>query len=330
MGGEDRMGADADRSTATCPDCGGPVRPDSERLCRRCGYPLMFLRDAPEPGGFGPARIPGERADATGVLPAPRRDDTWLTRVDDTPLPKPGEIDCPRCGERNPPERIRCQRCGLELRTGQPVALPVALPPPQAAPPPRRSMRRLWPLVAALAGACILIGGAAVLATLGPDLTRSQDPQPTAAGPSDLVRVPSADIRPSASSTGPDPGFPVTHTVDGDRGTAWQSDGGRLASNVGVRLTFGFANPVRLARITIVNGDARTPEDFANNQRIARLKVSGGSWTAQWELKDTSDPQTLDVDTDALDAVTFEVEEVYRGTRFEDLAVSEVAFDARP
>jgi ribosomal protein L40E len=328
------VAAEAGRPTTTCPDCGGPVRPDRERLCRRCGYPLMFLRDAPDRTAFGPARIPGERDDATGVLPPARRDEPRLTTVDELPPLAPGELVCPRCGERNPPERVRCQRCGQELRTGQPrrppPPRPAPLPPPlpAAAPAPRRSLRQLWPLAVALAGAALLIGAAVVLATLGPDLSRS--PGQTAAGQPDLVRVPAAEIGPSASSTILDPPFPVENTVDGDGGTAWQSDGRRLASNVGVTLTFEFASPVRLARITIVNGYARTPGDFANNERIARLRVSGGDWSARWELRDTADPQTLDVDAGEIGAVTFEVEAVYPSARFKQLAVSEVAFDARP
>lgn len=320
--------ATAGRQTTTCPDCGTPVRPDRERLCPSCGYPLVFLREAPDPGGSGPARTPGEQGDTTNITPAKREVLDAVTTVDDAPLPAVGEIDCPRCGERNPMERVRCQRCGLELNT--PQLAPPPLPPPAPPPAPNPMARRLWPVAGALLGAAVLIGGAVVLSSQGPDMSEPPRPGASAAGDPGLVRVDRKDIRASASSTIPnDPRFSVANTLDGDRGTAWQSDGKRLQSNVGVSLTYRFGRDIQLARITVINGYNRTPQDYANNERVRRLQVRSGSWSKSWELKDTADPQSLDIDPGAVAALTLQVEAVYPGARFKDLALSEVAFEVR-
>lgn len=316
------------RQTLTCPDCGTPVRPDRERLCPKCGYLLASLRTAPEPADFGPQRTPGEKGEATSVIPAKRPDPTG-TVIDGAPLPGPGEVECPRCRERNPMERVRCQRCGLELRTPRAVAPPpVPVPPP----PPRRTgslARKLLPVAGAVVGAAALIGVAVFLADRGPDLDADPPAGGSGGAPPGLVQVDPKSVRANASSTNPDLGFPVANTVDGDPRTTWQSDGGRLKSNVGVRLTYQFANPVQLARITLVNGDGRSPQDYTNNQRVKRLRLTSGSWSARWNLDDRAEPQTLDVDAGAVSSLTLEVESTYPGTRFKDLAVSEVSFYVR-
>lgn len=322
--------ATAGRQTVACPDCGTPVRPDRERLCPTCGYPLVLLRSAPVDSEAGPARVPGEQGEATDVL----RTDLFArgaTTVDDRPPLSLDEVECPRCRERNPLERIRCQRCGLELqgRRPTPVAAPPPLPEPLEPEPPRRRRSTRWmiPVGWALVIAAILIAAAAYFATRGPDPNESQGQDPPAGG-GGLVRVAQQDIQASASSTLPnDPRFNVAFTVDGKNETTWQSDGKRLRSNVGVSLTYRFAREMPLARITVVNGDARSERDFANNERVRRLQVRAGSWVASWELKDTRDPQSIDVDAGAVSAVTLEVEATYPGTTFKDVAISEVIFE---
>ncbi|MEJ3750439.1 hypothetical protein WEI85_45175 [Actinomycetes bacterium KLBMP 9797] len=312
-------------TTTTCPDCGTVVRLDRERLCPTCGYPLAFLRTAPEPAEFGPGRQPGERGDATGVLRT-RTDGTGLLPEADMPTPQPGEVVCPRCGEINSMDRIRCQRCGLELRMPMPPPPPPLEPAP---PPPSPGMRRWVPLIGALVVAALLVGGAIFLGTRDNPAPGGQNPPgggPAAAG---LVRVDPASIQVTASSTHPERRFAVGNLLDGNPGTVWQSDG-RSGSNVGVRLTFRFSGDIQLARITLVNGDGRSAQDYTNNERAARVRLSSGSWSAGWDLRDAVDPQALDIDTGPVSSVTLAVEATYPSTRFPDLAISEVAFDVRP
>jgi predicted amidophosphoribosyltransferase len=120
-----------DRRPATCPDCAGPVWPERERLCPRCGYPLMFLQQEPEPEGMVVARAPGERIEATSTMPP------YPAAEEQTDVPM-GAISCPRCAYRSAPTRVRCERCGEELPRPQPP------PPPYLPAPPPPSGVPLW------------------------------------------------------------------------------------------------------------------------------------------------------------------------------------------
>ncbi len=112
-----------------CPDCGSPVRPDSEQLCPRCGYPLMFLRQTAEHDARAVPRSPNERDDGTGLMPPP------VARTQRTvPAPLPGQRPCPQCGYGNEYARIRCERCGFELRAARPQAVVLGPPPVKSAP----------------------------------------------------------------------------------------------------------------------------------------------------------------------------------------------------
>jgi predicted amidophosphoribosyltransferase len=120
-----------DRKPTTCPDCAGPVWPERERLCPRCGYPLMFLQQESEPEGMVVARAPGEQVEATSTMPAPHPVPEEQT---DVPV---GAVSCPRCAYRSAPTRVRCERCGQELRPPQaqvPPPFPPAPPPPGGVP----------------------------------------------------------------------------------------------------------------------------------------------------------------------------------------------------
>lgn len=131
-----------------CPDCGSPVRPDTEQLCPTCGYPLMFLRQTPvEDAPRTVPRSPDEREDATGLTALGPRQVTDTRQFPATTYGKgpaaPGQFSCPACGYPNEGTRIRCERCGHELRPARPQATRLAPPMPQA--PARRG--GLWWLI---------------------------------------------------------------------------------------------------------------------------------------------------------------------------------------
>ena len=132
-----------------CPDCGSPVRPDTDQLCPTCGYPLMFLRQPVEDEARVVPRSPNEREDNTGMA-LPRQ------RVGDTQQFAPvgaHQVRCPACGYPNETVRIRCERCGYELRAARPQA--VVLGPRRVEEP-----RYRWPLwliiLVVLAGLSVL------------------------------------------------------------------------------------------------------------------------------------------------------------------------------
>jgi DNA-directed RNA polymerase subunit RPC12/RpoP len=133
-----------------CPDCAGPVEAGRDRLCPRCGYPLMFLETEPPPDAAPIGRRPGERDDATTVLPAVGRGS--LPPATPEGPPAVGETRCASCGRHNPGRRIRCERCGHLLRRSDPAAPPVAPPPPD---PPRTAPP--WAVALAVAAAAVVV-----------------------------------------------------------------------------------------------------------------------------------------------------------------------------
>ncbi|MEU4237139.1 hypothetical protein [Actinoplanes sp. NPDC026619] len=127
-----------------CPDCGNPVMPDRDQLCPNCGYPLMFLRKG---GGNDDAqaqaipRSPNERVDETNlrVVPQPVTDTRQFPSGNYGA--QRGQAPCRNCGYPNEAARIRCERCGIELRQARPHARTLA--PPMIA-PQKGGGRRGW------------------------------------------------------------------------------------------------------------------------------------------------------------------------------------------
>src|SRR4051812_6521596 len=153
-----------------CPDCGSPVRPEVEQLCPSCGYPLMFLRRPVEDDARAVPRSPNEREDPTGMTQVPppgqRMGDTRQFTPSTYGQAAPaghGQTQCPRCGYGNEAARIRCERCGQELRQARPDAVHLAPPVPQA---PARRSGTLWLIVLiALAVLSLLVLAGTVLWT---------------------------------------------------------------------------------------------------------------------------------------------------------------------
>ncbi|MET0417511.1 MAG: hypothetical protein ABW022_15975 [Actinoplanes sp.] len=115
-----------------CPDCGSPVQPEREQLCPRCGYPLMFLRQngSDDSRAQSIPRSPNERDDPTTMR---ARTDTrqFPAAVYGTQAPAAGEAPCRNCGYPNAQVRVRCERCGNELRPARPQARVLAPPVPE-------------------------------------------------------------------------------------------------------------------------------------------------------------------------------------------------------
>jgi hypothetical protein len=311
-----------------CPDCGRPVRPEEQQLCPYCDYPLLLLRAEQRGEVRAVPRAPGEDDDATamvaGTAPVSTVRDGRPRRPAAAPPPR-GELDCPRCGHTNAAERIRCEHCGHELRAVRPDA--VALPPP--APVVVRGRRTpAWVVVLAAVAVVAVIAAAIALGSSILSGRRTGGTEPPASLPSAaLERVDPATIRASASSTLPRARFRVENTLDGDPDTVWNSDGKKVGSNVGVALTYRFTGQPRVARITVVNGSARSRTNFAGNQRVAAFRVRTDAQEITWDLEDSVRPQSLALDPAPTGVVTLEVLKVYEGTQFPDLAVTDVAFD---
>ena len=147
-----------------CPDCGAPVRPDREQLCPSCGYPLMFLRqEAADDTPRAIPRSPDEQVDSTRQFPA-----TTYGQAAPAPVLHSGPgAPCPACGYPNEPVRVRCERCGNELRQARPYQKQLG-PPPVEAREGRNWITLLLVVMAILAVLSIL---SAVLVLFWPDIT---------------------------------------------------------------------------------------------------------------------------------------------------------------
>jgi hypothetical protein len=173
--------------------------------------------------------------------------------------------------------------------------------------------------IVAIAGAVAFV----VLRDEGPEFA-----QPGPASSASLLRVDRSVVSVTATAADPDaPNYGVQLATDGDLSTAWHSGGHLIATNVGVEVRFTFTRPVKLARITIVNGFARSPADFTNNQRITKMRVQTEAAQREWTVKDSADPQSLDLDGAPTKTVTFVVEATVAGTKFKDVCITEVTFD---
>ena len=119
-----------------CPDCGSPVQPEREQLCPRCGYPLMFLRQNGNDDARAQSvpRSPNEHDDPTSLraVPQQRADTRQFPGTNYGAAPSHGQAQCRNCGYPNEQTRIRCERCGNEMRPARPQARVLAPPVAQA------------------------------------------------------------------------------------------------------------------------------------------------------------------------------------------------------
>jgi hypothetical protein len=127
-------GSTASRGPTVCPDCGRPVPPGDTKLCRYCGYPLMFdstpTVDEPQPGFLRkPDSVDRTRESESG-FPGPPPQVV-------APQQQLGP-HCPSCGHRSAARRVRCEVCATELWPGAAAPVRRAPFPGPAAPTVRR------------------------------------------------------------------------------------------------------------------------------------------------------------------------------------------------
>jgi hypothetical protein len=266
---------------------------------------------------------------------------------------------CPACGEVNPEARTYCQRCGERLPTEPLPTVPPTAGPPTTAPPDRPPAEpyRYQPpqpyrapgqlngkviLVVLLAVALILIG-VIFAVTRGGDKggpgagtatgTPSASQSATSTAATEPTRVDPGSIQAQASSELPPEGgltYGIGNTLDGDTKTAWNSNGAEVGNGVGQVLSYRFADRVRLRRIELVNGYAKSDRVFQQNGRINAVAVTTDAGTFEVSLDDSTQPQTVEQDFGVTKGVSLRVLSVYEGSKYRDLGLTEIAFLATP
>lgn len=313
-----------------CPEC-KTLSPRGTTRCPQCEYPLVLDTTRQDHVPIDP-RLYVKPGDAPGPG---RRDDTatWATPT----LPGGGLAAgpvCPSCGRENAPDRNRwCEWCGEDLhpRT-EPVAASALSRTRQKTTVP------WWALLGALLVILVAISvmsfvfhrraGEPATGTTAPTTpgsrTRSSSPTPT---PSVIS---SSRIKAKASSTNPRGPYAIGNTLDGLKNTAWNSDGDVVGPGPGITLSYDLGRVVRLSAITVRNGYVTSKvlgtNAFAANGRLKRVTVRTDRGSLLWELRDTPKPQTLRAQLGSTRRVTLTVVSVYPGSRFTDLALTDIAF----
>ncbi len=144
----------------------------------------------------------------------------------------------------------------------------------------------------------------------------------------------------SASTAVPDiPGYSFQPRMlhDGNISTCWQENN-KDSAGQGETITVYFARPVHLTQIRIANGcqnqsAGKYGDLYSTNSRPRSLQISSRGAlgaTVDWSLQDRVGWQSLDVSMNDVEEVTFRILDVYRGTRWQDASVSEIAFSGKP
>ncbi len=176
---------------------------------------------------------------------------------------------CRTCGQ--PTHGAFCGSCGL------PVDALKGLPPTPDRPGVGRSLRPVLVAGAAAGAAALLaLGGIALLGNDSEPVPSAPTPAPGPASSSTATAVTASCERAgSRDGTGRATSYEPPRAIDSDSTTAWRCDG----NGVGQSLTVTFAEPMRIERIGLIPGLAKTdPGDgtdrYAQNRRIASVRIA--------------------------------------------------------
>lgn len=118
-----------------------------------------------------------------------------------------------------------------------------------------------------------------------------------------------------------------SNVIDNNRATAWVEgvDGG----GIGQSLMVTFDGLRKIDLVKIVNGYAKNSEIFLKNNRVRQLVVeTSGGLRQVVTLMDRDQRQTLDLpDLGEIGWISFEINSVYPGTKYDDTAISELQFE---
>lgn len=145
----------------------------------------------------------------------------------------------------------------------------------------------------------------------------------------------------SATSTLADDTYSYSpeHLLDGKKDTVWVE--GASGFGIGEKIIFSFdmtsreppSKDLGISSVSIINGFPRTEELWRANSRVKSLRVYYDKKLVETiELADIPKYQKIKIPNfvftpGEIHEVTFEIAEVYPGTRFQDTALADVLFD---
>lgn len=225
-------------------------------------------------------------------------------------------VECDACGAGNAASRALCARCGAPMRDEIPGgdALPDDVAPPIDALPPmvRGEGPSLLLALVILAG---LITAGVLLALVTSRVTTP-----------DATTVPTGVALQSAVASSSLDDHPASLVIDGDPATAWTEAAQGAGEEEWIEVAMAEATPIR--RVLIWNGDQGTDGRFTQNGRAVSVRIEIGDRQFRVALRDITGPQAIDlpgpVTASRLRVV---VEEGIPGTRYTDLAISEIVVE---
>ncbi|MGV3598800.1 MAG: NADase-type glycan-binding domain-containing protein [Bacteroidota bacterium] len=125
--------------------------------------------------------------------------------------------------------------------------------------------------------------------------------------------------------------YPVENIHDFDVSTAWVE--GKKGYGIGEKITFEFSqNNPPLTTVFIYNGYMKTEKTWTENSRVRTLKMYVNNKPyALLHLEDTIGKQRFNIDTLKPNnqplILTFEIYDVYKGSLYDETAISEINFD---
>ena|GEM_PF-6239013 len=121
--------------------------------------------------------------------------------------------------------------------------------------------------------------------------------------------------------------YDAANVLDGSIRTSWTE--GDSSDGIGETLTFRADSAQHIRQISIYNGICENENDFYNNNRIKELSVIWNTGEYTVELSDGFDAQPCifalpeAVDTDV---VTFRIESIFPGNKYQDTAITSITF----
>lgn len=115
---------------------------------------------------------------------------------------------------------------------------------------------------------------------------------------------------------------------DRDFSTSWCASDGKN----GAEITMNFTDYVKVGQMGIVPGFARDSEIYNQNKRVKKLKVKfkdeKGDFQdfAEYDLPDKYGMQFFDFEGEETKGIKFIIEDVYPGSKYEDLCIAEIDF----
>ncbi len=225
-------------------------------------------------------------------------------------------VECESCGAGNAESRPLCARCGAPLRDEVPGG--DALPPTTGEVPLTHARSESPPVILSLVILAGLITAGVLLALVTSRVTTP-----------DTLDVPAGVVLQSASASTALQDHPASRAIDGDPTTAWTEAQAGPGTQEWIEVT--TAEPVRVARLLLWNGDQGDEVAFAENGRAAAVRIEAADRQFRVRLRDVIGPQAIDLPEPVrTDRIRIVVEEALPGARYTDLAISEIVVEAAP